>query len=167
MLVFLVKQLLTKKEKWTLTIWCSIGIGHLLPGMHLHSQGPIIAHINYFQLETFKWITFNVKLSQQLHSMWTFHINYIECESFTSLTFHVKLSIELYLLSKRTVKGQKTNPKTFIEVDVCGKVWWKYFPRIVLCICFCPRMFFLLLSATAGHLIPTESTLKHLISHLH
>ena len=62
--------------------------------------------LSHNSISTWKWITFNVKLSHKLHSIWNSHINYIECESFTSLTFHVKLSIELYLLSKRTVTGQ-------------------------------------------------------------
>ena len=111
----------------------------------MHSQGSIIAHINYIQRETFPKITFNLKLSHKLHSMWNFHINYIQLETFTQITFNVKLSDKLHSMWNFHMNYIQcetfTNSKRFVEVDVCGKVWWKYFPRIVLCICFCPRMF--------------------------
>ena len=92
-------------------------------------------HINYIQCETFTWITFNVKFSHEIHSMWNFLINYIQCE--TSLKLHSTWTFHIFYIQCETF----TNSKRFVEVDVCGKVWWKYFPRIVLCICFCPRMF--------------------------
>ena len=56
-----------------IAICCSIRSSCFLPGMHLPSQ-----------------ITFNAKLSQKLHSMWSFYINYILHETFTS--FNIKLS---------------------------------------------------------------------------